>query len=60
MQYLGLGHKGTEIAMQIACTLFVLVCGWLLMKWHGRKEAAARSVRGVAAIAPARRVDQIA
>ena len=22
--------------MQIACTLFVLVCGWLLMKWQGR------------------------
>jgi len=39
MQYLGLGHKGTEIVMQIACTLFVLFCGWLLMKWQGRKEA---------------------
>jgi YjbE family integral membrane protein len=31
-----LDHKTTEIAMQIACTLFVLLCGWLLMKWRNR------------------------
>ena len=32
----GLGHKATEYIMQIGCTLFVLICGWLLMKWQGR------------------------
>jgi YjbE family integral membrane protein len=32
----GLSHQATEYAMQIACTLFVLLCGWLLMKWKGR------------------------
>ena len=29
----GIDHGATEIVMQIACTLFVLLCGWLLMKW---------------------------
>jgi predicted tellurium resistance membrane protein TerC len=32
----GLDHKAAEIAMQVACTLFVLLCGWLLMKWQNR------------------------
>ena len=32
----GLDHKATEIVMQIACALFVLLCGWLLMKWQSR------------------------
>jgi YjbE family integral membrane protein len=32
----GIDHNATEIAMQIACTLIVLACGWLLMKWHRR------------------------
>jgi YjbE family integral membrane protein len=39
----GLDHKTAEYVMQIICTLFVLVCGWLLKKWHGRKEAAAHA-----------------
>lgn len=33
----GLDHKITEYLMQVICTVFVLVSGWLLMKWHGRK-----------------------
>jgi YjbE family integral membrane protein len=39
----GLDHTATEIGMQIACTLLVLLCGWLLMKWHNRasRQAAA-------------------
>ena len=40
MQYLGVGHKVHRIAMQIACTACSCWSGWLLMKWHGRKEAA--------------------
>jgi YjbE family integral membrane protein len=32
----GLSHQTTEYAMQIGCTLLVLVCGWLLMKWKSR------------------------
>jgi YjbE family integral membrane protein len=35
----GLNHRLTEYIMQTACTAFVLVCGWLLMKWHGRRRA---------------------
>ena len=35
----GLDHKGTEIVTQIACTLFVLLCGWLLLKWRNRRPA---------------------
>jgi YjbE family integral membrane protein len=32
----GIDHEATEIAMQVACTMIVLMCGWLLMKWHRR------------------------
>jgi YjbE family integral membrane protein len=30
----GLGHKATEYVVQVICTLFVIVCGWLLKKLH--------------------------
>ena len=32
----GLNHTMTEYAMQVACTLVVIVCGWLLKRWHTR------------------------
>jgi YjbE family integral membrane protein len=32
----GLTHKAAEYVMQVVCTAFVLVCGWLLMKWRSR------------------------
>src|SRR6185503_10640129 len=32
----GIDHEATEIAMQVACTMIVLMCGRLLMKWHRR------------------------
>ena len=47
----GIDHGATEIVMQIACTLFVLLCGWLLMKvvspWRrpGRRAEERRRVR---------------
>jgi YjbE family integral membrane protein len=41
----GIDHGATEIVMQIACTLFVLLCGWLLIKWYrrGAGQAAQKS-----------------
>ena len=42
----GLNHTLTEYAMQVACTLFVLLCGWLLKKWQNRasRRASERAV----------------
>ncbi len=37
----GLGHKATEYTIQIICTAFVLVCGWILMKRQERAHAEA-------------------
>lgn len=35
----GLNHKLTEYVMQTAGALLVVVCGWLMMKWQGRRVA---------------------
>jgi predicted tellurium resistance membrane protein TerC len=41
----GLDHHATEITLQVACVLFVLCVGWLLMKWQsrGRKQVSAQN-----------------
>jgi YjbE family integral membrane protein len=44
----GLAHRGSEIVMQVACTLFVLFCGWLLMKWQRRGSKAASEQKSAA------------
>jgi YjbE family integral membrane protein len=48
----GLSHRATETAIEAACTLFVVVCGWLLMTWQGwrqgRQQRNARTPNGAA------------
>jgi YjbE family integral membrane protein len=42
----GLNHKATEYIMQIGCTLFVLVVGWILMRRHSRGEVGVPGHKG--------------
>ena len=44
----GIDHGATEIVMQIGCTLFVLLCGWLLMKWYRRGAGQAAAQKSAA------------
>jgi YjbE family integral membrane protein len=44
----GLSHQATEYTMQVACTLLVLVCGWLLKKWHSRASRQAAEQKSAA------------
>lgn len=44
----GLSHKLMEYATQVACTLLVLLCGWLLKKWQSYRANRASAQKGVA------------
>ena len=44
----GLTHKATEYVMQIICTMFVVLCGWIIMKWQNRAGREAGEHKGAA------------
>ena len=41
-------YKVAEYSVQVACTLFVVLVGWLLMKWRGRRRPEPVEQKGAA------------